>query len=237
MRDALTSVLPSAIGMALSPVPIVAMILALFSARARINSVIFLLGVLIPTLALPFLWASAYSAVEGEDAGTIQTARWVLTTVALLLLFAAYRNWTRRSNHEVPAMLTKIEGMGPGAVLMLSLGATVFNPKNMAMLLSAGQSLGAADLTAGELVFGVVVFALVASSPYLAAVAFKLFGGKGASESLDRAKEWLVSRNRLIMAIVLGVFGLVLLTKGLSAAQPSADPFGGVQEGYEIARR
>ena len=44
MGGAISEVLPFAIGVAISPVPIIAVILVLFSARARANGTMFLIG-------------------------------------------------------------------------------------------------------------------------------------------------------------------------------------------------
>ena len=44
MESALGSILPQAIGVAISPVPIIAVILMLFSKRARSNGIAFLVG-------------------------------------------------------------------------------------------------------------------------------------------------------------------------------------------------
>ncbi len=44
MGSAISEVLPFAIGVAISPVPIIAVILVLFSARARVNGPVFTLG-------------------------------------------------------------------------------------------------------------------------------------------------------------------------------------------------
>ncbi len=44
MENALGSILPQAIGVAISPIPIIAVILMLFSKRARSNGTAFLVG-------------------------------------------------------------------------------------------------------------------------------------------------------------------------------------------------
>ena len=44
MSQAIAEVLPFAIGVAIVPIPIIAVILMLFSARARVNGPLFLLG-------------------------------------------------------------------------------------------------------------------------------------------------------------------------------------------------
>ena len=84
-------------------------------------------------------------------------------------------------------MFDKIAGMGPGAVLVLVPGATVLNPKNLALLLSAGSQLGALDLAGVRLVVTAFVFALLGASPYVVAVAYLLLRVDRATVVLERA--------------------------------------------------
>ena len=89
------------------------------------------------------------------------------------------------------------------------------NPKNLVLLLAAGQAIGASD--SGSKVLLVAGFVLIATLPYTGAAAYALLGGEAANARLDRARAWLVAHNRLIMAIVLGLLGLVLIAKGVAA--------------------
>jgi hypothetical protein len=68
MGRAISEVLPFAIGVAISPVPIIAVILVLFSARARVNGPVFAIG-----------WAVGVAAVSTivylvADAGDVSTS-------------------------------------------------------------------------------------------------------------------------------------------------------------------
>jgi hypothetical protein len=134
-----------------------------------------------------------------------------------LLLLVAFRNWRNRADHSVPAVFDTIGRMGPGAVFVLAVGVACFNPKNLIMLLAAGTEAGAVGDTTSAIVGGLVLFMLVATLPFSVAVGYMVFGGASASEQLERAREWLTSRNRMIMAVVLGVLALVLISKGLTA--------------------
>jgi hypothetical protein len=55
----------------------------------------------------------------------------------------ATRNWRNRDDQTAPAVFETIAKMGPGAVFVLALGATLLNPKNLILLLSAGTQTGA----------------------------------------------------------------------------------------------
>ena len=71
MAESIGEVLTYAIGVAISPVPIIAVILMLFSARARVNGPMFLAGW---ALALAVVSGVAYLAADAGDAATDSTA-------------------------------------------------------------------------------------------------------------------------------------------------------------------
>lgn len=216
--DLVGSILPAAIAFAVSPVAIVEMILILFSRRARVNGVVFLLVVFVPTVLIPLAGARAYEAAADSSGSTTSAASgWFLLAFAALLAFLALGNWRKRADQTPPAIFAKIEGMGPGAVAFLALGVTVMNPKNLALLLAVGRSLGASQLTGTSLLIAVLAFALLGMAPFLVVVGFGLFGGASAQGMLERWKHTLLAKNRLIMAVVLGVLAAVLVVNGLRA--------------------
>jgi threonine/homoserine/homoserine lactone efflux protein len=130
-----------------------------------------------------------------------------------LLLGIGVVNWRNRADTSEPAMLSTIAGMGPAAVAFLTLGATWVNPKNLVLLITAGQQVGS---TQQPWLWG-LLFLAVATLPYTAATGYALLGGPAAQQRLDRMRQWLVQRNRLIMGVVCTLLGVVLLSRGLSA--------------------
>jgi hypothetical protein len=80
--DGIAAVLPFAVGVAISPVPIIAVILMLFSSRARVNGPMFLLG-----------WGVALAVVSGvafvagdaaSESSTADVVSWGQVLVGLL---------------------------------------------------------------------------------------------------------------------------------------------------------
>ena len=106
MGEGIGSILPQAIGVAISPIPIIAVILMLFSKRAKSNGLAFLVGwVLALTLvgAVVLILAGAGKVSVG---GTPSTVSYVVhLLLGLLLLFLAVRNWQKRPKEgETPEM-------------------------------------------------------------------------------------------------------------------------------------
>jgi hypothetical protein len=71
VAESIGEILTYAIGVAISPVPIIAVILMLFSTRARVNGPMFLAGWVV---ALGVVSAVAYALAEAGDAATDSTA-------------------------------------------------------------------------------------------------------------------------------------------------------------------
>lgn len=212
MTSTLTTLIPSAIGLALSPVPIVELILVLFSTRRAVNAAAFVLTLLLLSFAALVVGALGGQAAA-SDGGTGSAMALVFIVLGVGLLLLGVTNWRNRADTSEPPVLAAISGMGPAAVAFLGLGATWINPKNLVLLLAAGKTVG----DASNPWFVGLVFLVVATLPYTAAAGYALFGGPTAQAHLDRIRTWLVERNRLIMGIVCALMGLLLLAKGLGA--------------------
>jgi hypothetical protein len=105
MGRAISEVLPFAIGVAISPVPIIAVILVLFSARARVNGPVFALGWVVGVAVVGtvvYLIADAGDVSSGGSAS--DGSYWAKLVGGILLVLLAFRNWRKRpAAGETPA--------------------------------------------------------------------------------------------------------------------------------------
>ncbi|NYF17832.1 threonine/homoserine/homoserine lactone efflux protein [Microbacterium sp. AK009] len=207
----IATLLPIAVGVALSPAAIVQLILVLLSRRRILNGVVFVISLLLFNAAAMLVGGWGAAAVgERSDAEPSLGVSVVMITLGALLLVIGIRNWRRRHDTSELAVLATISEMGPGAVAVLSFGATFVNPKNLPLLVSAGATVASA---AAPLLSG-LVFLLVATLPYSATIVYALAGGERAARNLDRARAWLVARNRLIMGVLCIALAIVLVARG-----------------------
>lgn len=210
----LATIIPLAIGFALSPAAIIELILVLFSKRRVVNAIAFVVALLVLTTAALLLGAAGANAAGGDGGGGTSTVGSVVVGVlGLLLLVLGVTNWRKRHDTSEPAVFATIAGMGPGAVAFLSLGVTFVNPKNLPLLLGAGATISRTD---APLLSG-AVFLLVGTLPYTGAMLYSLLGGESSRATLDRLRQWLIRNNRIIMAIICTLLGLLLAFKGVSA--------------------
>lgn len=215
MTETLLTLVPIAIGFAISPIAIAELIMVLFSRRSRVNAIAFIIALLIGVAAATLVGLVGVSLAAG---GESSVAGWVLVALGAILLLFAARNVARRADRSVPKVLSAIENMGPGPVVVLALGISLFNPKNLPVLLGAGDTIGSAGLTTVQTIVALVVFIVLATLPFLAAAAYRLLGGASSEATLERFRVWLLHHNRLIMGVVLAVLGVAFVAKGLAAA-------------------
>jgi Sap-like sulfolipid-1-addressing protein len=65
-------------------------------------------------------------------------------------------------------------------------------------------------------VVALAVFVLLGSVTIAGPVVYHRVGGEGAARHLDELKAWLGANNSAVMAVLLLVFGVVLISKGLA---------------------
>ena len=217
---ALGDLLPLALVIALSPIPIVACILMLLSSRGGVNGPAFLLGwvvgVTVVTIAVRFLT----DATGGDDGSTGPSPADLVTLVlGALLMGLAFKQWRSRpapgAEVELPSWMSSVDSAGPGRAVGLGLLLSAVNPKNLTMAVAAGVAMSQAVAAGADALALEIAFVVLASSSVAALVVYDRVGGDGAKRTMDGWRTWLVANNAAIMAILLVVIGVKLLGSGL----------------------
>jgi threonine/homoserine/homoserine lactone efflux protein len=222
MGTAIGDIIPLALGVALSPIPIIAVILMLFSKNARSTSLGFLigwfLGIAVVATVVVLIADPAKQATGGEESPLSAIVHILL---GLLLLFGAYRNWKKRPKPgeevEMPKWMSSIDTMTAGKALGLGALLSGVNPKNFALILAAGVAIAAAGLSSTQTIVLLAIFVLMACISVAAPVMVYLVMGEKAVPMLNGWKAWLTHNNATVMMLLLLVFGIVTLSKGLGA--------------------
>jgi hypothetical protein len=216
MGQAIGQILPLAIGVAISPVPIIAIVLMLGTPRARSNGVAFALGWLAGLTIVGGALLTLASGNSQEDGGGPET--WVsIVKLALgvLFLLLAARTWRGRprAGQEAPMpkwmqaidTFTASKSVGVGVVL------SGINPKNLALTIAAVTSIAASGISGGEAEGALAVFILVGSLSILTPVGIYFGLGAKAAVILEELKTWMAAHNAAIMAVLLLVLGVKLI--------------------------
>lgn len=222
MTQGISTVATFAVGVAVSPVPIIAVILMLFSRRARVNGPMFLIGWVI---ALAIVSGVAFGLADAGGASTSSGATssiaWGKVALGVLLLAAAARNWRSRpapgEDPEMPKWMAGIDDLSPAKALVLGLLLAGVNPKNLILTIGAATGVAQLGLSTTDAVVSLIVFVVLASVTIAIPVIYDLIGGERAAATLDRLKDWLRFHNAAVMAVLLLVFGVDLIAQGLPA--------------------
>ncbi|MCV2360967.1 GAP family protein [Paucibacter sp. TC2R-5] len=214
----LAEILPYALLIALSPISLVAIILNLFSRRARQNGPAFLAGWV---LGLGLICGAAVVLIEaGEEAYALSPSLLESvgrTLLGAVLLLAAWRQWQKRQlAPSTPKWMAAIESFSPrkaGLAGFLLSGLT--NPKNTVLIVAAGISITHAGLSRPDAALLILLFVVFASLGVFIPLCYFLMGGSAAKAVLKVWQLALVKHNALVMAVMLLIFGLLLVTKGL----------------------
>ena len=184
MGQGISEILTFAVGVAISPVPIIAVTLMLFSQRARVNGLMFLLGwvVALAVVSGTQYLRAADQANAATDSTTADTIAWGKIVFGVLLLLLAARNWRSRpapgTEPEMPKWMAGIDALKPVKALGLGLLLAGVNPKNLMLAAAAGAGLAALGLSTGNAVGSLIVFVVIASITIAGPVVYFLLGGE-----------------------------------------------------------
>jgi threonine/homoserine/homoserine lactone efflux protein len=214
MGDAIGSTIGYAVGIAISPIPIAAVILMLFSGRARVNSLVFMIAWLVG-IAVVTTVVVLIPGLETGDSEPSTTTGWIKLVLGVLLLLVGIRQWRSRpgpgEEAPVPGWMARIDDLRPVPAFGLGFVLSAVNPKNLLLAAAAGASLGALDLTSGETAASIAVFTVLAGLTVTVPVIGYLVAGRRLDATLDRSKAWLIGNNTAVMAVLFVVFGVSLL--------------------------
>jgi threonine/homoserine/homoserine lactone efflux protein len=220
--DVVGQILSFAVGVAVSPVPIIAVVLMLTTDRGRVNGPAFVLGwiagLALAGTAILLLAGQANASDGGEPATWVGVLKLML---GLGLLALAVKQWRGRPADneaaELPNWMQKIDGFAPGRALALAFALAAINPKNLLLTVGAATTIAHAGLEAGEQAVALGVFILVASLGIGAPVAIYFALGEKSASLLGGLKDWMAHNNAAIMTVLLLVLGAKLLGDGITA--------------------
>jgi hypothetical protein len=218
MGAAIGDILANAVGVAISPVPIIAVILMLFTAKAVANSLSFLVGWVVGLLLAGAIVLSL--GLEGSDGAESTTSGWIKIVIGALFVVLAGKQWSSRpKGDEQPVMPGWMAGLADfTAVKALGLGfvLSALNPKNLGLTIAAMAKVTSAGLSTGEEIGVLVVFVLIASVTVALPVVLNLMMGSKATGTLTEMKDWLTANNNTVMAVLFVVLGAKLLGDGIA---------------------
>ena len=221
MGAAIGQVLPTAVGVALSPLPIVAVVLMLVSPQGRANGPAFAVGWLVGLAIVGAIVLSIANAAGATDHG--KPAGWVSAlklALGVLLLLLGLRQWQGRpqEGEEVPApkwmgaleTFTPVKAFGAGGLL------SGVNPKNLLLVIAGASTIAQTGIAAGQQAIVYAIFVVIATIGVGAPVVLYFALGSRSRQLLDHLKGWMAQNNAAILAVLLLVFGVKFVGDAIS---------------------
>jgi threonine/homoserine/homoserine lactone efflux protein len=218
MADAIGQVLALGIGVALSPVPIIAVVLMLGTPRARANGPAFVLGwVLGLAIVGTIVLVAAGGAGATKDAEPATWVDVVKIVLGVLLLLVALRQWRGRPRGDdeakMPKWMRTIDRFTPARSVAI---AAALNPKNLLLTVAAGAAIVETGADTSQEAVALAVFVLVGTLGPGLPVAIYFALGARATRILDELKSWMTAHNAAIMTVLCLVIGAKLIGDAIS---------------------
>lgn len=221
MGQAIGESITLAVGVAVSPVPIIAVIVMLLSRRAGANSLAFaagwVVGIAGATAVVIIASGSIGTGSGGSPSAGVSAVKLALGVLVLLL---GVRSWRKRPTSGEPAPLPRwlqaVDELTPAKSAGLGMVLSALNPKNLLLTVGGGLAIAGAPASSGGKAVAAAVFVVLAVSTVLVPVAAYHVSRPRAERVLEPLKGWLQANNANVMAVLLLVIGVVLIGKGIA---------------------
>lgn len=219
MDQLIAEILPYSVAVALSPMPIVALLLILFSKNAKINSIFFWLGWILGLSVIVIVFSFLITSTAGDSTsiGGISIKSVVDGLLGLLLILFAINQLKNRPREGQPGhnpkWMSAIESFKPLQALGLGLMLAAINFKNTPMGIAVAASIGRLSTSTDNSLTALGIYLLIGGSTIiLPAIGFILFRNK-LERPLNALKVWLITNNAVIMFVLFLILGVSLISK------------------------
>jgi threonine/homoserine/homoserine lactone efflux protein len=214
-------ILPVALGVAISPVPIIAVILMLLAPRAKAASVAFLLGWVLGIAVVVSVVTVVVDPVDDSAAADPSTFASILKIVLGVAAVAlAVQQWSSRpragEEPTLPKWMAAIDTITPAKAAGLGALLSGLNPKNLILCLAGGVTIATGGLSSVETTVAVVIFVVIAAASVTLPVLAYLVATARIQQPLEELRVWLTANNATVMSVLMLVLGVAIFGKGLA---------------------
>ena len=221
MGAAIGGALPLAVGVALSPIPIIAVVLMLTTRRARVNGPVFVAGWLAGLAVVGAIVLSIAGPAGASSSGSPATwVSWLKLALGAALLVVAVRQFRGRpagsDQAELPKWMARVDDIRPLPAVGLAAVLAGVNPKNLLLVIGGATAIAQTGISGGEQAIAYLVFALVGTLGVGTPVGIYFAMGARSQQLLTGLKDWMAQHNAVIMAVLCLLIGVKLIGDGIS---------------------
>ena len=221
MGEAIGQVLTFGVGVALSPIPIIAVVLMLATPRGRVNGPAFLAGWILGLAVVGTVVLLAASGAEAsENGGPSEGLSIVKLALGVLLLVVALRQWRERpqddTDPELPKWMRTIDSFTPVRAGGIAIALSAVNPKNLLLTVGAGAAIAQTGASTGYQAVALAVFVLLGTLGPGVPVGIYFLMRSRATAILEDMRGWMARENATIMAVLCLIIGAKLIGDAIS---------------------
>jgi threonine/homoserine/homoserine lactone efflux protein len=222
MGQAIGQVLSFGVGVALSPVPIIAVVLMLATPKGRTNGPAFLVGwiagiAVLGTIVL-LISSGASASSQGAPATWVSILKIMLGVLLVLLAIKQWRGRPRgNAEPELPAWMKTIDTFTPLKAAGMAVLLSAVNPKNLLLVVGAAAAIAQTGSSTIDQAAALAVFIVIATLGVGAPVGIYFLTGDGATRILGELHDWMARENATIMAVICLIFGAKLIGDAITA--------------------
>jgi threonine/homoserine/homoserine lactone efflux protein len=218
MNQAIGQVLPLAVAVSISPIPIIAVVLMLGTPRARVNGPAFVLGWIIGLGALGTLILVVSSGADAyEDGEPAAWVSWLKLALGVLVLLVALKQWRgRHAAKEQPKWMQTVDHFTPVKAFGMAVLLSAVNPKNLLLTVAAAAAIAETGISAAQQELALAIFVVLGTVGPAIPVAIHLVLGERSKKLLDGLNSWMAANNAVIMAVIMLIIGVKLVGDGIA---------------------
>ena len=211
--------IPLALVVGLSPLPIMPAVLILMTPRARSNAAAFLAAWLVALTGV-VVAATLITGAPDPDPVSDEGVGWIKVITGGAFLVLAAVKWLRRPRpgdaKQTPGWMTALDSYTPRQAARLGALLAAGNPKNLIMALAAGAEIALLATGAASIAVAIATFVLIGSLGVGTPIVMHRVLGERAQPALARLKQWLDRNSTSLSVGVLVILGGLLLASGLT---------------------
>jgi len=217
-----------AAGIAISPTPIVVVILMLFSPAGRRNALAYLIGWIIGLtllgIVLVFFVDTGLSILEHS---TLFAKPIVQVLLGVGVIFLAWRRWNKPQNTTIeevqPKWMVSLDKVltqssdkfTPRRALVLAVVMSALSPKNIALMLALLVAFSQVNLDETQYAFLMVVFIVFSSVTIGIPILYAMVKGENSQAALTEWKNWVITNRGRALSLLLFVLGGIAIMNGI----------------------
>jgi threonine/homoserine/homoserine lactone efflux protein len=213
-RSTLGTASAAALGIAVSPLPALAVAALLGSSGALRAASAFVAGEALAVGAVAALVVLlAAGSLEGSLDSTLALVQLAIAAILVLLLIAHRRASQRESASG--RVLATLDSVSAPVAFLSGVAMVAVNPKNLALALAGGAAILQLDQTGAASIATLLVFTAVAVSLLVAELLAYALSPRRATDVLNRGRELTLRHERVVVTVVLLALAVLLFTRGL----------------------